>query len=1001
EAAIGIDDSFYRVGGDSISAIRLLVLCREAGFELRISDLNNTSTIRSQADRVSTGDKAALSVQNLSVSSWIEDEVRSRLVRSIAANLPFSQADVIDVGPTTPLQRGLISETLQHGNSTSYVLRQALSFGGGTDAHRLHRAMKQLVKSTPILRTLFFTDSDLGIIQFVIPQGDLPEVTLFKNKAQMRSHAKKLMADSTLGHPMSRPFHCEILTTPSDGSLLIWIIHHALYDGWTMSLLEGWWKRYYAEEAWGVTESNPPFAPIARYLHQQTETADQELWKSYLAGAASLQLPQVAVPERTVRVSAFTESQTDVAKLSRQIGVAPSAMFLASISLALQGMLNCDDIAFGLILSGRTLPVRNIERTAGPCINTTIFRQQLQDSEAVGSLLEGVQGQLDHLNENGHIGLAEAGRLADIDAASIARTLVEFDSIPGDTTSFTTELDQDLAYSRDDVLNEVLDMGSTALTLTGSLRPDGTMHVSAEAHSCHFTKKQISRLVQHIATLVDHLVAAESSQSVASLSMVNSHEQEELLEFAPSGKPLKLDADLAVLPTVHDLIEAKARAYPKKIALVENMERFITYEEVSERSTMVCQALQANGVKPRALVPISFEKSIEVMVAMVAILKAGAAYVPIDPSHPETRKSYIADKCQASVVLVDSKSQPGWPKDGRTVLQLEANGEILQSRTAASDFGVSKTDLVQGDPAYIIFTSGSTGLPKGVVVDHNQIVPYLLSAECQSDVPVHGRRLNFSSISFDTSVSDIMGSLTNGGCLCIASQASMLTNLAAAAESSLATTLCLTASVSEMLITTAPEDGLSWVMSCSLGGEPVKADLGARLSLICKTLNAYGPTEASVENCNVVYDPTRFGSGAFGVPIGRPVGANRLYVLAPDSEKLVGIGCVGELCIGGPQVATGYLGDPVKTDSKFVRDPFVDGGRMFRTGDYAMWREDGLIDCLGRIDGQVKIRGLRIETGEIESAIMSNGTTVKSKVLKMKLADEVDRLVGFVVLHGD
>ncbi|KAK0518620.1 hypothetical protein OC834_007670, partial [Tilletia horrida] len=982
-------------------AIRLLVLCREAGFELRISDLNNTSTIRSQAERALSGDATASAAVDLSVDAWIGSEIQGRLRDTLYGSLALSSTEVEDIAPATPLQRGLISETLQNSTSSSYVLRQALSFGPQTNPQRLLVAMRRLVASTPILRTQFFADSELGIVQLVRSERHVPDIITVKDASEMKAKAEEVMQEPAFGNPMDQAFHCQILTTAAHQTTLIWILHHALYDGWTMALLEGWWKQYYADNTTEVPlQSTKSFAPIALYLEQQTGQADTEAWRSYLAGAAPLQLPVVAVPETSARVTAFTNCQADVAQLSRRIGMAPSAMFLGAITLAFQGMLNCDDIAFGLVLSGRTLPVSGIESTAGPCINTSVFRQQIKNVDQVGSFINGIQDQLDHLNSNGHIGLAETSKIADIDAASIARTLVEFDSIPGDASSFSTEVEDALHYTRDQDLNRSLDMGSTALTLTGSLRPDGTMHVSAEADTRHFTAKQLQRLISHVVTLVDQIVAASAAHTLQQLSMVSEAEREEVLTFAMSGKPLKLDVGDAGSPLVHELIEAQAHRTPKKIALVDNMQNFCTFRELSERSDAVCESLKAHGIKPRALVPISFEKSIEVIIAMIAILKAGAAYVPIDPSHPDTRKTYIADKCQASVIMVDAKSEPRWPQDGRTVLMLNSDGKVFQPRgeaAAAAATEASTNELVEGNPAYVIFTSGSTGLPKGVMIDHQQIVPYLLSVDCQSDVPARGRRLNFSSISFDTSVSDIMGSLVNGGCLCIAPQASMLTDLAAVADAALSTTLCLTASVSEMLVTSSAGRQLPWIKTLSLGGEPVKADLCARLAPICTVLNAWGPTEAAVENCNTIYDSAKFGVRSLGVPIGRPLGANRLYVLAPDADKLVGIGCVGELCVGGPQVATGYLGDSVKTNAKFVKDPFSENGRMFRTGDYAMWREDGLVDCLGRIDGQVKIRGLRIETGEVEAAITATQAVEQAKVVKMKLADDVDRLVGFVV----
>jgi amino acid adenylation domain-containing protein len=421
-------------------------------------------------------------------------------------------------------------------------------------------------------------------------------------------------------------------------------------------------------------------------------------------------------------------------------------------------------------------------------------------------------------------------------------------------------------------------------------------------------------------------------------------------------------------------------------------ERTITYGELDARAERLAGRLRSFGIGPEDLVGISLERGIERIVAVVGVFKAGGAYVPLDPSHPRERLSWMLEDSRARVLITESRLLDALPEHGAEVVCLDSDGWESREGTSGSS-GVGPDHL-----AYVIYTSGSTGRPNGVLVRHGSAVNLIRRAAGHFGVGPESRLLQSVSFSFDASVLETWTALSSGAALCVARQETLLSGdaLAAMIARDGVTTAVLTPSVLNSL----PQEGMPTLEVVSVGGESCPGELASRWSpprsILRRLLNCYGPTETTI------YTTLHVCSGDYRKepPIGRPVGGARAYVLDFHGQPAP-VGVPGALWIGGAGLARGYLNRPELTAERFAPDAFGvepgGGERLYRTGDLARWNADGELEFLGRIDRQVKIRGLRIELGEIEAALGSHPRLREYAVLVREDSRGGKRLVAFAV----
>lgn len=453
---------------------------------------------------------------------------------------------------------------------------------------------------------------------------------------------------------------------------------------------------------------------------------------------------------------------------------------------------------------------------------------------------------------------------------------------------------------------------------------------------------------------------------------------------------------------VHELFESRAFLSPSAIALQLERSAAMTYAELSARSTDLAAQLQERGVGPDTMVPIMFDISFEMIISILAVLKSGGAYVPLALDHPYARLKKKLEALTATFLLMGqtpsisekmSELKKGFPSLEILTYSLSSAGPVGMSSSLAP------SSVTADNLAYVLFTSGSTGAPKGVAVEHRNLLAFLRSGKGNARGTSTMRKLLLSPYTFDISVGDIFSTLTTGGTLGLVRRDELLSNLPYWLEIMETTDLAVTPSIGRQL----PTHGLPQLRRILFVGETLPVALAVRLRQTREVYNTMGPTECVVDATEYSLPVPTQDSLVFRdrVPIGYPIGETTIHILCPSTLELVVGQEVGEICIGGPQVARGYLADAELSKKKFVSDPFspVPLGRMFRTGDLGRWNQFGQVEHLGRIDSQVKLRAIRIEPGEVEHVVQSvNGIeTAYADVIDMGRLGEQSLVVAYTL----
>jgi amino acid adenylation domain-containing protein len=500
-----------------------------------------------------------------------------------------------------------------------------------------------------------------------------------------------------------------------------------------------------------------------------------------------------------------------------------------------------------------------------------------------------------------------------------------------------------------------------------------------------FEAQTIRRLCGHYGTLLEAIVR-DPDRSISMLPLLTESERRQVLvEWNDT------DADYPADALLHQLFEAQARRTPEAVAVVSEG-RMLSYRELECRANQLAHALRKRGVGTDVLVGLCVNRTADMIVALLGILKAGGAYVPLDPDYPADRLAFMLKDCGAKVLIAEESLQTSIPPlpPGCDVLYLDRDAAAIA--TERQDAPRSEVDL--SHLAYAIYTSGSTGLPKAALLNHHGLLNLAVSEKQLYGVGPHSRVLQFASLSFDASLSEIAMALCSGATLYVEGRDTILPGpeLERYLQQERITVLVLTPSALAVLDPTAVPS----VEQVIVGGETCPAELAERWAGRCRFFNTYGPTEATVVTTYVEYR-----DGALPPNIGRPLPNVRVYLLDQALDP-VPVGVAGELYIGGIGVARGYLNRPQLNAERFLPDPFRDtpGALMYRSGDYARWRSDGQIEFIGRVDDQVKIRGFRIELGEIEAALARHPQVQACAVIVREDTPGERRLVAYLVPRG-
>ncbi|MFE7559171.1 amino acid adenylation domain-containing protein [Kitasatospora sp. NPDC057500] len=929
-------------------------------------------------------------------------EQRARLEQLLAGRRGTAAEDVF---PLSVFQQGMWFLEQVRPDNPAYVVPGAVRVRGPVDAAVLRAAFAEVLRRHEALRTGFGLLEGRPV-QLVRPAAapELPEVDL-RDAGLTADELEARITEAAIGEPFDleagRPVRLTLLRTAEDESVLVLALHHLVSDRWSFWVLLSELAALYAAFAEGLPSPLPElpvqyadFAAWQRGQQEQGRWAEQlAYWRERLAGApAALELPTdrprpavqgfrggalpFELPEPLMR---------ELSALAHRRGATTYMALLAVFTVLLARCSRQRDVVVGVPTAVRDRP--ELEPLIGYFVNTLPIRTRLHGEPSFTEVLERVRaaclGAYEHQEVPFELVVGELDTARDLSRPPVYQ--VSF--------AYGREAVPDLALAGAKLEQVLVRSGGARFDLElQAFDRDGGLSGWFEYDRDLFDESTVARLAAHFRRLAEQAVAAPD-RPVDELELLTEGERRRVVEeFNATAREWPAGAGW-----IHQAFEERARLHPEAEAL-RFEGRSVGYRELNRRANRLAHRLRGLGVGRDVVVGVAMERSPELVVALLAVLKAGGAYLPLDLELPAARLEHMARDARVPVLLTRRGVPAGLPETGAEVLGVEefeaAPGGLPDT---APEVGVGGEDL-----AYVIYTSGSTGTPKGVMNVHAAIRNRLLWMQDAYRLDATDRVLQKTPFSFDVSVWEFFWPLAAGATLVLARPGGHRDPgyLARTIRAERITTVHFVPSMLQLFLQEEVEEctGLRRVV-CS--GEALPRDLqdrflarsGARL------YNLYGPTEAAVDvthwTCRPDGDPLR------PVPIGRPIANTRIHVL-DGAGRPVPVGVPGELYIGGRGLARGYLNRPELTAERFVPDPFGPdpAARLYRTGDLARFREDGAVEFLGRLDHQVKLRGLRIEPGEIEAALTAHpGVREAVVTARERRAGDV-RLVAHLTAAG-
>jgi amino acid adenylation domain-containing protein/non-ribosomal peptide synthase protein (TIGR01720 family) len=902
-----------------------------------------------------------------------------------------------DLYPLSPMQQGMLFHTLLAPSTGLYFDQLSWAFHSPIELPAFRRAWDAVVEQHAILRTGFFWEGLSEPLQVVYPRAALPyeehDWRGLSRAEQREKLAAFIAADRTRGFDLRRPPLMRLAVMRLDENVLqfVWSHHHLLMDGWSVGLLLNELFARYGELQAGQhhTSRTPPFRDYIEWLQKQPLDRAEAYWRQTLRGFTTPTPLPAARPARAdtpaqgkERRKLFLPPATTSAlqAFARHHQLTLNTLVQGAWAVLLGRYSGESDVLFGSVVSGRPPELPGVEQMVGLFINSVPVRIRLSDEEAVLPWLQHLQAQQSERGQYEYTPLLQIQGWSDVPrGTALFDNLLAFENYPVDGAV----RERGSSFDIRDI--ESFDQNNFALDATVTLGPTLGLHLAYDTP--RYDAATIEQLLRHWVVALEELVS-RPERRLSEVSLLSEEERRRVLvEWNATA------ADYPREARIHHLIEAQVERTPEAVALVFEGQS-LTYRELDARANQLAWHLRSLGVGPEVRVGLCLERSLELVVALLATLKAGGAYVPLDPDYPAQRLAWMLEDARPTVLLAQQRLLSRLPAHEARVLCLDSEWQEVAAHPRHAPPPLAAPDNL----AYVIFTSGSTGRPKGAMNAHAPVCNRLLWMQEEYALGARDTVLQKTPFSFDVSVWEFFWPLMVGARLVVArpgghQEPAYLVRLIDEAR---ITTLHFVPSMLQVFL---EEPGLERCASlrrvvCS--GEALPPQLAERcLQRLPQAAlhNLYGPTEAAVDVTS--YACVR-GEHRRSVPIGRPV-ANTSIRLLDSKLRPVPTGVPGELFIGGVQVGRGYLSRPELTAERFIPDPFSEtpGARMYRTGDVARWLPDGNIEYLGRADFQVKLRGLRIELGEIESTLERHPGVRQTVVLAREDSPGLKRLVAY------
>ncbi|KAK9707836.1 hypothetical protein K7432_009943 [Basidiobolus ranarum] len=980
EDSIGIHDSFFSLGGDSILSIKLVSLARRFGYNITVQQVFEYPTIATLALQAKSSESEiaeAASIERYSLLKLNETDLERLMDVDVKQN-GISPDDVEDIYPCSPLQEGLFALGLR--SNSDYLTQQVFRCSSSLDPVCLKAAWATIIEANPILRTtIVFTNSGhshLSGLQIV--RGgesiDWSEVECRSNADMDTELQNVLKIDRDRGIETGKLLtRFTVLRSEESTSYFIWTIHHTLYDGWSMGLiLEDLVAAYNGQQV----AKRPTYSRFIEYTISQDKDESIAYWSQILnqASATHISKQNTHSNELLTRTTIKERIQIDFSSLTGTHNLTIATIVNLAWALVVKFHTGNSDVVFGAVNSGRSVPIAEIDRICGPCISTLPVRVDLEDNptllEAMTRMYKIQVEQYRYQN----IGLQDIQKLC---VGELGNTL--FDSLLAVQNLGLDDLNPKISSLGLDIIEANMPSNYAVVVEFATGSDEHELSILYDQEVLH--NDEARWIFEHLKTALASIVDNADTR-VDDFDIISSTEYEQLQQWSgsvTSGSPESY---------LHTLFEEQVLSTPNNIAVQYENEEFVTYSELNSRANRLAHHLIDIGVGIETMVPVCLDRSVNMIVILLAILKAGGAYVPMDPNNPDDRNHFIIKETKAEVVVTHSHYKQKFEGVIPTLVIIE-DWDIAHY----SDLNPVITNLTASNLCYVLYTSGSTGLPKGVLLEHGSVANFIEGMQTVWKLSPDDSVLQFASYTFDLFVIEVYVPLLFGARTSIANKAALHSSLNEAISEMNVTTAMFTPTVASLLI----PGSLSHLRKLCVGGEMMTAAIRDNWTQLVQLSNAYGPTEAAV--AFLITESLDQDTSCSNV--GKPLGNNKIFIM--DSKlRLVPLGVVGELCVAGVQIARGYLGRPEQTTAAFVPNPFEPGERLYRTGDLARFNIDGSVEVIGRKDNQIKLRGLRIELDEIEHTLHEHSEVNRACIIPLNTEANPGSkvLVAFLVFHG-
>jgi tyrocidine synthetase III len=915
--------------------------------------------------------------------------------------------DIKDIVSLSPMQEGILFHYLKAPDSHQYVIQLSLNVSMELEFSPFEKAWNFIIACNETLRTVFRWEKLKEPVQLVLIRHRLRiNFHDFSNKG--REEAKLSLSDLRIKdrnykfNLLEVPFRITLCKVKENNFEIIISNHHILYDGWSTGIILTEFFGAYNDFSNGIEPLQPQkirFKEFIRWSKSQDKQKQEEYWKNYLQDFETrIPLPVkqrkddgfAGVDIKTHRVIAAKNIEQKMQIFTQKFKLTLSGFFYITWGLLLQRYYNREDVIFGTTVSGRSAKIKGIEDMVGLFINTIPLRVKAEKDEGIIELMHRINADIRQREP------FDGTPLVDIkNYAALQNSEQLFDSVMVIENYPLENLLKQINDGSHLDFNSFSIIEGTNYDLTVGVTIGDAIGIDLSYDAGLFEKTAIERLTAHYLNIIENIIDVPN-QRVSGLEIVTKDEKKQLLEDFNNTRGQYPDT-----MTIDRLFEKQCRQTPHQTAIIME-DNQLTYSQLNNSSNRLAMLLKTRGVAPEQITGIVLEPSLEMLIALLGVLKSGAGYLPIDPQSPQERIDYMLSDSNAAILLT-TRGIAGPSTFAKDIVYLEdckrlstVNEEEPRSGEPEHFFNRGRTAAL----AYVIYTSGTTGKPKGVLVEHRNVVNLLSWFGRTYQLGGGVRVLQATNFTFDPSVEQIFGTLLHGAALYMVNTALRGNDEALYRfidKHQIHIVNFVPALIKELLIDKPRLKSIRFVIA---GGEKLDDSLKDQVLEKGYTLsNHYGPTETTIE-------VLREECMAEPVTLGTPISNIHISVLHVNGA-LQPIGVPGELCISGAGLSRGYLNCPQLTFDKFITTPRglvtendTQSSKIYRSGDLARWRQDGKIEFLGRMDHQVKIRGFRIELAGIEKQLL-NHSQIKEAVVVVKRSKSGENfLCAYVVPHG-